>query len=106
MVPAKQIQPMRDTRGDVHLVSPTSLQLYRDLTGLPGDYTPSTRRVHRTKQPATTPCINPNHSHRNTPTHCACGQQIYQLTHLKRVRDDLCERCRINLGLPPPHLPY
>lgn len=104
LVPAEQILPMRDTRGHVHLVSPASLALYRELTGRPGDYVPGNPRASGDKAPRTTHCANPVHE-RQTPTHCSCGQQIYTLRHLKRARDDICDGCRIKLGLPAPHMP-
>lgn len=104
MVPAERILPMRDAKERVYLVSPDSLDLYRSLTGLTGNYAPGKPDSHGKTPPHTTQCANPGHD-QQTPTHCACGQEIYPLTQLVRVRDDICERCRIKLGLPTPHLP-
>jgi hypothetical protein len=100
LLPARQILPMRDAQGYVHLVSPESLARYRELTGLAGDYAPSTSDL-----PPGTPTPT-TASESRTPTHCACGQEIYPLTQLVRARDDLCERCRIKEGLPAPHFPH
>jgi hypothetical protein len=104
MVPAEQILAMRDAKGDVHLVSPESLDLYGGLTGLTGEYAPRTSGPRGNTASHTTQCVNPIHD-RQTPTRCACGQQIYPLAQLVRVRDDLCEACRIKLGVPAPRIP-
>lgn len=103
MVPDERILPMRDAKGRVYLVSPASLDLYRRLTGLAGDYAPSKPGSRGRSATQTTQCVNPIHDHK-TPTYCACGQEIYPLTQLIRVRDNLCEGCRIKLGLPAPRL--
>jgi hypothetical protein len=76
---------------------PDSLDLYRTLTGTPGDYTrPLSPR--RETPSHTTRYANPHDLQK--PTHCARGQEMYPLTQLVRVRNDVCERCRIKLGLP------
>jgi hypothetical protein len=103
MVPAEQILPMRDAKGYVHLVSLKSLELYRDLTGLTGDYAPGKSGARGNTAAHTTQCVNPVHD-RQRPTRCGCGQEIYPLAQLVRVRDDICEGCRIKLGLPAPHI--
>lgn len=103
-VPAEQIVPMRDSRGFVHLVSPESLLLYTNLTESDATYLPTGKGPRSGLPSRTTPCTNP-HLQPSPPTHCACGQAIYPLGKLRRVREDLCERCRITLGLPSPYLP-
>lgn len=103
MVPVKQILPVRDAKGRVHLVSPKSLSLYRDLTGLTGDFFPSGSGSRGKTPPHTAPCTSDRHD-QQTPTRCACGQEIYQLTQLIRARDDICEACRVKLGFPAPSL--
>jgi hypothetical protein len=103
MVPAKQILPMRDNAGTVYLVSPESLTLYRGLTGLTGDFIPDQSGLRAKTPQHTTDCANPIHDQQQ-PRYCACGQQIYQFAQLVRARDDICEQCRIKLGLPAPRL--
>lgn len=101
-VPARRILPMRDTKGRVYLVSPESLDLYRELTGHTGDYAPGKPDTRGKTPTRTTHCANPIHD-QEAPRYCACGQELYPLTQLIRLRDDLCERCRIKLGHPAPH---
>lgn len=104
MVPAEQILPMQDAKGHVHLVSPESLELYRGLTGLIGDYAPGKSGPRGNTATQTTQCLNPIHD-QQILIRCACGQEIYPLAQLVRGREDLCERCRIKLGFPAPRLP-
>jgi hypothetical protein len=102
LVPATQIVPIRDTAGAVHLTSPRSARLYRELSGYDCEYAPTRRgptsRLHG--QPRA--CVNPHRRHHRAT--CSCGSPIYPLTQLIRVAE-VCERCRIDLGLPRPHLP-
>lgn len=106
MVPAEQILPMRDAKGRVHLVSSENLELYRGLTGFTGDYAPDNSGRRGGAATQTMQCVSPVHNQQaRTRTYCGCGQEIYSLARLVRVRDDLCERCRIKLGLPAPRLP-
>lgn len=56
-IPAEKIVPMRDLRGDVHLVAPENLVLYRELTGLSGAYRPGgARTADDLAEPPGTPC--------------------------------------------------
>jgi hypothetical protein len=104
MVLAEQILPMQELGGHVHLVSPDSLDLYRELSDHPGDFIPG-QPGPRAKTPnRTAECVNPIHEQQE-PKHCECGETIYPLIKLVRVHDDVCERCRIKLGLPAPLLP-
>jgi hypothetical protein len=41
MVPGEEIVPMRDLKGNVHLVDPENLKLFQELTGTSGSYQPS-----------------------------------------------------------------
>ncbi|MFI0470179.1 hypothetical protein ACH347_39445 [Saccharopolyspora sp. 5N102] len=104
MAPAEQIVPMRESSGHVRLIPPESLVLYRELTGLAGDYTPGQHGPPAKTPTRSAECANPVHE-RQEPKRCACGETIYPLTRLVRVRNDVCERCRIELGLSAPHLP-
>jgi hypothetical protein len=92
---------MRDAKGRVYLVSPDSLDLYRRLTGHDGGYAPGKPASRGNAALYTAQCTNPVHD-QQAPIYCACGQEIYALTQLVRVRDDVCELCRIKLGLPAP----
>lgn len=104
MVPAERLVPMRDIKKQVYLVSPASLAIYRELTGHSGEYDPATGAPKTRTPPHTEKCVNPVHD-RELPANCACGEPIYRLAQLVRARDDLCERCRMQLGLPEPWLP-
>jgi hypothetical protein len=104
MAPAEKIVPMRDSQGFVRLVSPESLELFRTLTGIEGEYQPG-RSGPRAKTPThTAECVNPVHDGEQ-PTQCKCGAPIYPLRQLVRVHREVCEGCRIKLGLPAPYLP-
>ncbi|MGW0891587.1 competence protein CoiA family protein [Saccharopolyspora sp. NPDC002578] len=101
LAPAERIVPMRDTAHRVYLTSPRSLELYRELTGSTGEYMP-VPGSQRKKTPSghSTECANPRHEQRSRTRYCGCGQEIFSLTQLVRARDDVCEACRIKLGLP------
>lgn len=101
-VPAVQIVPMRDTSGHVHLTSPRCARLYNELSGHDCDYEPTSRGPRSGLRGQPRKCINP-HRRRQRDT-CTCGTPIYPLAQLVRAAD-VCEPCRIQLGLPRPHLP-
>lgn len=77
MVPAEQIVPMLDLRGNVHLVDPDNLTLYEELTGSPADYSPTTSNTARRKSSTTSKCANPVHTQVTTagPTCAKCGRR-------------------------------
>jgi hypothetical protein len=101
-VPAGEIVPLRDTAGAVHLTSPRSAGLYRELTDQDCAYTPEARGPRSGKHGQPRLCTNPHRQGRRGT--CSCGNKIYPLTQLVRAAE-VCERCRITLGLPRPHKP-
>ncbi|PXY33443.1 hypothetical protein BAY59_10155 [Prauserella coralliicola] len=58
MIPAEQIVPMRDLRGDVHLVDPVDLALYHELTGHDGAFAPNNSSQRSRRATSSTPCLN------------------------------------------------
>lgn len=102
LAPVADIVPMCDASGHVHLVSPESLRLFQELTGLRGDYAPGRAGPTGKAPTRSTACTNPHD--RRTPRYCRCGQEIYRISDMIRARDDICEGCRIKLGLPAPRL--
>lgn len=60
MVPAEQLVPMRDLRGNVHLVDPKNLTLYQELTGSDASYRPVTSKSQRRTAPKSSRCMNPH----------------------------------------------
>lgn len=107
MVPADEIVPIHDLRGRVHLVSRENRELFRILTGKPRDYNPAAK-VRGALPTQTKPCTSEVHAApaAQLATHCRCGQELYSLKQLPRARPDLCEGCRIKLGLPAPRFTY
>lgn len=77
LVPAAQIVPMRDLHNDVHLVAPDTVKLFRELTGLSGEYLPgSSARLRGRATALSTICVNPFHDRDHEPMlrNCAkCG---------------------------------
>jgi hypothetical protein len=61
MIPAEKIVPMRDLRGDVHLVTPANLALFQEITGLNGDYRPGNAPSPARAAITSTTCLNPVH---------------------------------------------
>lgn len=106
-VPAGEIVAIHDLRGRVHLVSRENRELFRMLTGKLGDYDPGAK-ARRALSAETKPCTSEVHVEPpiQLVTHCECGQELYSLKQLPRFRPDLCEACRIKLGLPGPPLMY
>lgn len=58
MIPAEQIVPMRDLRGNVHLVDPVDLALYHELTGHDGAFAPNNSAQRSRRAASSTPCLN------------------------------------------------
>ena len=61
MIPAEEIVPMRDMHGDVHLVAPENLKLFREISGLGGEYIPGSSRTRGSSARASFICLNPAH---------------------------------------------
>lgn len=100
MIPAREIVPMRDAKKNVHLVLPSGLELWEQLTGRSGEYQPNA--AHARTPIATELCHSPRHN-ADEPLFCPCGQALLPLVQLERVVA-VCEACRIKRRLPAPRL--
>lgn len=104
--PVGGVVPMMDQQGIAHLVSPENLGFYQSLSGLSGDYVPgSSKRAQLSSRATTKLCASPVHEEEASMTCHRCGNYLHRLRQLVRPRPDLCEHCRIVLGLPAPDLP-
>ncbi|HEX6347112.1 hypothetical protein [Umezawaea sp.] len=75
MIPAREMVPMRDLLGHVHLVSPENLALFQDLTGTSGEYRPGSAPAGVRAAAGTTTCVNPDHDDPSPGPLCSkCGR--------------------------------
>ncbi len=98
MIPAEQIVPMRDVRGNVHLVDHENLALYEELTGSDAAYRPTTSKQHRRSTTTSSRCANPIHDQVAAYVESTCSKCGHAPTGPGGV---LCLACRMALENRP-----